>query len=193
MHIFIYGDSNTFGYDPRDWRTGRFPQEKIWTSVMGSLLPEAEISVDGMNGRELPQGSWDYGYIEAVIRKRKPIDMVIMMLGTNDVMNDPGITEEELLERVTTSIDFLRRTAEACGGTDVKTLIMAPPPIDIPELPFECPIIERFPKLYAEAADKTGSLFFDAYSLKPGLLYDGAHLSEDGHRKLGEAMAAFLA
>ena len=53
---FFYGDSNTFGYDPADYLTGRYPWQHRWTGILKDRFKgEWDIKVDGMPGRVIPK------------------------------------------------------------------------------------------------------------------------------------------
>ncbi|MDR2768175.1 MAG: hypothetical protein LBB82_07615, partial [Treponema sp.] len=114
--ILCYGDSNTWGYNPRG---GRYDHHTRWPMVMASLLNGADagsfamgvdssaIGVDssatggtrfwvveeGLNGRtsclEDPIEGDRNGLRQLVpiLRSHRPLDMVILMLGTNDLKN----------------------------------------------------------------------------------------------------------
>ena len=55
MTVLCYGDSNTYGFDPRSWLGERYPADVRWTGLLarktgGTILEE------GQNGREIPAG-----------------------------------------------------------------------------------------------------------------------------------------
>lgn len=87
MRILCIGDSNTWGYNPENgWR-----YENRWTKVLGELMPENEIVEEGMNGRTLltvdPYMKERCGIagLKLLLMSHKPIDLVIVMLGTNEL------------------------------------------------------------------------------------------------------------
>ena len=89
-HILCYGDSNTWGYTPG---TGeRHAPDVRWTGVLRRLLGEGwEVLEEGMNGRTtvfdnpMSQGRNGSAYLLTCLETHKPLDLVILMLGTNDL------------------------------------------------------------------------------------------------------------
>lgn len=89
-HILCYGDSNTWGYTPG---TGeRHAPDVRWTGVLRRLLGEGwEVLEEGMNGRttvfDNPMSPGRNGsvYLLTCLETHKPLDLVILMLGTNDL------------------------------------------------------------------------------------------------------------
>lgn len=56
--LIFFGDSNTYGYDPRGFLGGRYPEDMIWTSIVQKALSnEYEVINEGQNGRPLPSNS----------------------------------------------------------------------------------------------------------------------------------------
>lgn len=88
--IMCYGDSNTWGYNPA---TGsRFSRDGRWTGVLRQELSDGyEIIEEGLNGRTTVWNDPIEGYkngkeqLIPCLETNKPLDMVIIMLGTNDL------------------------------------------------------------------------------------------------------------
>lgn len=88
--VLCYGDSNTYGYDPSDGF--RYPESVRWTCRLQKLLgDDYRIIEEGCNGRTTvfddPIESWKNGrdYLKPCLNSHKPIDIVILMLGSNDL------------------------------------------------------------------------------------------------------------
>ena len=88
--ILCYGDSNTYGYNPVNGL--RYPKDVRWTGVLQKLLGEQYAVIEeGCNGRttvfEDIAEPWKagLGYLKPCLNTHKPIDFVIMMLGSNDL------------------------------------------------------------------------------------------------------------
>ena len=122
MKVICFGDSNTYGHDPRSRLGGRFPAESRWPDLLAAGSGW-EIRNQGENGREIPD-----------VPPPFPADtgLLIVMLGTNDLLR--GRSPAEAAERME---GFLR-------GTDIprdRILLIAPPPmirgtwVHGPELP----------------------------------------------------------
>ena len=83
--LILFGDSNTYGYDPREFATGRYPAEARWATIVSEALSESyQVIEDGMNGRQLPDVQ--YGYFTNMLSELSEEDTVVMMLGTNDIL-----------------------------------------------------------------------------------------------------------
>ena len=89
--IICFGDSNTYGYNPATG--GRFDENTRWPKVLQKLLGEDyEIFEEGQNGRNISDPDpWEGGtkcgmdYVLPMIETRHPADLLIIMLGTNDL------------------------------------------------------------------------------------------------------------
>ena len=88
--ILCYGDSNTYGYNPSNGF--RYPENVRWTGRLQSALGEGyKIIEEGCNGRTTifddPLEGWKngLGYLRPCLNSHKPVDIVIMMLGSNDL------------------------------------------------------------------------------------------------------------
>ena len=53
MRMLCYGDSNTYGYDPRGFVGDRYQKESRWVDILAQKL-KWEIQNEGQNGREIP-------------------------------------------------------------------------------------------------------------------------------------------
>ena len=89
--ILCFGDSNTWGYVPLT--VDRYPESVRWTGVMAQALGAGfRIIEEGQNGRTTV---WDdplegdnkngLRYLPACLESHHPLDLVIIMLGTNDL------------------------------------------------------------------------------------------------------------
>ena len=100
INILCFGDSNTWGYDPATQT--RFPNNIRWTGVLQSLLGDNfNIIEEGLNGRTTNVNEREehaLGYyrdfrssmdlISILIETNSPIDLLVVMLGTNDLKNN---------------------------------------------------------------------------------------------------------
>ena len=102
MRILFYGDSNTYGFDPRDPFDDRYPASVRWTDRLAAALKEAEtndkpaevndttdypeVIARGQNGRCVPALPQMRSYLHGMIRSELPLDYIAIMLGTNDLL-----------------------------------------------------------------------------------------------------------
>lgn len=87
--IVCYGDSNTWGYDAVT--DGRFPEEVRWTGKLQELLGEEYCIIEeGLCGRTtvfedpLNEGLNGLTYLYPCLMSHGPLDLLVIMLGTND-------------------------------------------------------------------------------------------------------------
>ena len=210
--LFFYGDSNTWGYDPRDG--SRYPADIRWTGLLSDALKDyCEIVSDGLNGRCVPEPAF---YVERTLENAGRIDLFTVMLGTNDLwwpMHPDAAGTAEKMRR------FLRMVKEICK---CRILLIAPPILEenqfwfeagdgesifstetrsgrseepaepsaaqIRESPFAAQIRERreqsllLTQRYKKLAEEEECFFADSSRWKIGLAFDGVHFSEEGHR-----------
>ena len=92
----IYGDSLSYGFDPRGAFGGRFPESIRWTEVLRTrLIGQWEIDVRAENGKEIPETPSEIANAVAMLSSAKPYDVLAVMLGTNDYLNmfQPDVVE----------------------------------------------------------------------------------------------------
>ena len=172
MKVLCFGDSNTYGYDPRSWLGERYAPDSRWVDHLAGKTGW-EIQNHGSNGREIP---------------RRPIcipadvELLILMLGTNDLLQ--GASPEAAagrMEEFLTGLGFARD----------KILLITPPPLRFGEWVQEQSLIDasaRLALLYRELAERLGIRFADAGPWGVALAYDGVHFTEQGHKAFAEGL-----
>ena len=178
--IVCYGDSNTFGYDGSDPFGGRLPPDSRWPELLGRMLG-CECVNCGLNGRTVPHYPRTVEADLALLRRCAPCMLVIVMLGTNDLLTD---TEpEETAQRMR---QFLIRFRETLPETAV--LLCVPPPVTV----FGEAYAQSFDvlaEMYGELAEELGAAFVDTAAWGIRISGDGVHFSEQGHRIFAVKMA----
>ena len=76
MRLVCFGDSNTYGYDPRSFFGGRYPAESRWTDLLAKSSGWEVVNM-GLNGREVPTGA------EELAGMLHQDDLLVVMLGDN--------------------------------------------------------------------------------------------------------------
>lgn len=204
-NILCYGDSNTHGYNPANGL--RYPEEVRWTGRLARLLGDNyRILEEGLNSRTtalaMEGEPWRSGAycLEACVRTHLPLDLCILMLGSNDMKEQFHQDEKMIGENVRGLIREIKRISREKdpSGMACKVLLVSPMLIseDMIEGPFGCDFggyraIELSKKLapvYKQIAREEKCGFFDAAkSVKPCRL-DGLHLDEEGHKKFAESI-----
>ena len=166
MIIFCFGDSNTFGYDPRSFFGGRY--DTPWPELLASETGW-QVHNNGSCGREIPR-------TEIVFPKNA--DLLIVMLGTNDLLQGASASEAaERMERFLSGIELER------------LLLIAPPSMCLGEWVPDDELIQRSKELavhYRALSKKLGIRFLDAGDWHIPMTFDGVHFTEKGHRSFAE-------
>ena len=166
MMVICFGDSNTYGYDPRGYFGGRYDVDCRWVDIL-AVENGWTIFNMGQNGREIPA---------TVPAFPADTDLLIVMLGTNDLLQ--GRSPEQAAER-------LERFLSGISLNSNKILLIAPPPMAMGEWVPSPQLIEdsrTFAQLCQALAERLGISFADAGKWDIPLAYDGVHFTEQGHK-----------
>jgi len=205
--IMCFGDSLTWGWIPVKGGapTSRYSFKDRWTGVMASTLGGSfEVIEEGLNGRTTnlddPADSRLNGsdYLPAALASHFPLDLVVIMLGTNDLKAIYRRSAIDVASGMHTLLCQVQKSHGGVGTTYVapKVLIIAPPIIeDIPDAWFKTlfagaqeksrEVIEQ----YAALANYCCMDFMSSadYIGVDGM--DGIHLSSSSNRGLGLTVA----
>ena len=81
--LYIYGDSNTYGYDPSDFWGDRYEEKDVWTSIVQSrLFGKWTVIADGLNGRDIPGTDFERTRLRSRVERHMPLSLFAVMLGT---------------------------------------------------------------------------------------------------------------
>ena len=206
-HILCIGDSNTHGYcaDPSDCADGgiRFNEEERWTCRLQKALGEDYlVTEEGLSGRTtvfsdpLHENMDTLPLLYALLKSHECIDLLIIMLGTNDTkdrlgMNAPCIAlgMERLVQKA--------KSVDCWGGKTPNILIIAPPHIgrqlNDPCMGVTCAKkSEQLAQFYAPVADRNGCHFLDAHPIAEFNQVDFMHLTRRGHEKLADKLTELI-
>ena len=184
MRMLCYGDSNTYGYDPRGFFGDRYPAECRWVDILARKL-KWEVQNEGQNGRGIPSRPFQYQRAGELLTQSAP-DVFAVMLGTNDLLR--GDSAEVNCSRMEA---FLRYLQPKCG----RLLLIAPPPMKRGAWVTEESLITESVKLaeaYQVLSQKLGIAFVNAGQWNVELTFDGVHFTEAGHRAFAEGLYAYL-
>lgn len=198
--VLCYGDSNTWGYDPVSRE--RLGPARRWTGVLARTLGSGfRVIEEGLNGRTtvfddpLSPGRNGLTYLVPCLESHCPVDLVTIMLGTNDLKERFGHSASDIAEGAGLLADFAKRYALRADGHPAAILLMAPPPI-VTLTDFDLMFAgadeksRLFATYYGRVARWNGVTFLDAGQVITSSELDGIHFEADEHRKLGEAVAA---
>ena len=172
VNVICFGDSNTYGYDPRGYFGGRYDADCRWVDILATETGWT-ISNMGQNGREIPSAAPAFP---------ADTDLLIVMLGTNDLLQGCGPTqaaERRALFLTGVSLDLS------------KLLLIAPPPMTLGEWVPNQQFIDdshTFAKCCQTLAEQLGIRFADAGKWDISLAYDGVHFTEQGHKNFAAGL-----
>lgn len=125
--ILCFGDSNTYGYIPDG--SGRFPIEVRWTGRLQNALGDsARVIEEGLCGRttifpdEVRDGRRGIDMIGTLVESHHPVDLLVVMLGTNDCKCAYHATAEQITEGVYRVIERAKEHAPE----SMKVLLISP-------------------------------------------------------------------
>lgn len=202
MNILCFGDSNTHGYNPKDG--SRFEKNKRWTGVLQNLLGKNHYVIEeGLSGRTtvfedpIHEGISGISYITPCLNSHEPIDLLIIMLGTNDTKERFGASANVISLGLKRLIKKAQDTKEAFRNSKPNILIVAPLPIREEIKNVECystmgkdcykKSYEIIP-LYENIAKELGCYYFNPSPYTMCRDYDYMHLSEHAHEVLANKL-----
>ena len=174
--ILCYGDSNTFGFAVVERPDGRYPYEERWTGVLAAALGDGwRVIEEGLGGRttvhnDPVEGEFRNGktYLLPCLLSHQPIDVVAIMLGTNDLKARFNLSAWDIAEGLGALVGIIRMAAVGRRGSTPAILIIAPPPI-WPETPLHGDMFVggyekslQLAKHCTAVAEKLGVQFLDA-------------------------------
>ena len=207
--IVCYGDSNTWGHrsykvKQTDPALLRFPWGVRWTSLLQAKLGSQYcVEEEGLNGRTTmfddPMSEFRNGLasIDTCMLTKYPVDMVIVMLGTNDTKEFFGMPPYIIARGAGRIIERIQKGGYGPGGGVPEILLVSPIRLN-PSLPDGWLVCEFGKKSletdaalaenYARIAEDMGVHFMDAGQYIMADDGDGVHMNEQGHAVMAEKM-----
>lgn len=205
--VLCYGDSNTHGTAPMAELAdlGRHGPAERWPGVLAAALGQGwQVIAEGLPGRttvypDPVAGVHKNGIavLPAVLESHRPIDVVVLMLGTNDLKQRFQAPPVEIAVSVERLVIAVKQSFCGPGEGAPALLLVAPPPI----LEAGC-LAEIFAGGAAKSARLAGLLravaarqgvgFLDAGEVVASSPLDGVHFDAAEHDRLGRAVAAAL-
>ena len=177
MRILCFGDSNTYGYDPRGCFDDRYSAEDRWPDLLAKQT-RWEVINAGTNGREIPRSL----HALRLIIEYTPVDAFLVMLGTNDLLQ--GTSAKETAARME---GFLNPLLPYCK----QILLVAPPPMKRGAwVPTDELVAEsiHLAEEYNFLAEKLNIPFVNTLHWNIELTFDGVHFTEAGHHAFAEKL-----
>jgi lysophospholipase L1-like esterase len=209
--ILAYGDSNTYGQKPD--RSGRFDAATRWAGVLQSQLGDHYYVIEeGLGGRTTnlehpnPNKPSRNGltYFQACLESHSPLDIIILMLGTNDFKVSYGRSAEDITQALEIYLEDIKKSYEGSSAKQPTIFLVSPPHMN-----HEAPLFYESmptPGIYDETStlksqQLAGHLeqlaarhhipFLDAATITQAG-DDGVHMTAPSHLELGRAIATII-
>ena len=202
-HILCFGDSNTWGYSPQDG--SRFPPNVRWTGTLQKTLgADYNIIEEGLNGRTTfinEEGEDARSFrsgsdvFSMILESHRPLDLVTIMLGTNDLKLEFNLSVEEIAQGVKELCEIVL-SSEYLIDNPPKLLLISPIHIGSTIQPDQEEFFEQareksyqFAEHYQRVAEELGIHFLDAAKIVSPSEGEGVHWDADQHIKFGKVLA----
>ena len=196
--ILCFGDSNTYGLIPGtkdryDWNTR-------WTGILDSKVSKKGYRVieEGLCGRTTVfedvyrKGRKGIDFISVILETHKPIDTVVLMLGTNDCKTAYNASAEVIGQGIEEIIEEIRKTAPEAN-------IVLVSPIELGNRVWEegfdpefsgrsVGVSKKLPIVYKKIAEDNNIYFLQASEFAVPSKADREHLDEVGHKNFADAI-----
>ena len=207
--VLIFGDSNTWGWNPcNDLMSPlkRWDDETRWPGIMQKELGDDYVVIpEGLNGRTTvwddPIEEYRCGKDQIIpcLDSHAPLDLVIILVGTNDLKRRYTVSAQDIANGVGIIVDKTFHQVGAFGENGPKVLLICPPPLG----PIENGVfgdmfeggVERskqLPAFYEGVAKTYGAAYFNAGTIVHSSEEDGVHLQADQHEILGKKIAELV-
>jgi lysophospholipase L1-like esterase len=208
--ILCFGDSNTWGFDadstPPGAMPARHPPQVRWPGIVAAALgSDYRVIEDAQNGRMTvhddplaPTCRNARRYLPTCLDSHKPIDLVVLMLGTNDLKTFLNLPPQDITNGIAILLKQIAQSEAGPAGRAPQVLLVAPPAMgDMSALP---DLAARFaharakslelPRFYEALAKQQGTAYLNAQLYTQPSPLDDIHLDAGSHAKLGAAVAA---
>lgn len=202
--ILCFGDSLTWGFDPVT--KSRFPDENRWPVVLQNELGDScQVIEEGQSGRTIATEDPAEGeknglkYILPCLESHSPLDMVIIMLGSNDCKQKFAYSAMDIAGEMQIFLEKVIAYDHFRCSDQFKILLVSPPVIsehirgswleDCFNADHAIKVSSELASWYLKLSGIYHCSFLDASEYVTTSEADGCHLDADGQRKLGSAIA----
>ncbi|SEP79201.1 Lysophospholipase L1 [Faunimonas pinastri] len=206
--VLCFGDSNTWGSATVERPDGRYGPDERWPGVLQAELGhEWRVVEEGLPGRTTicddPVEGVEMNarpYLLPCLLSHRPVDVFVVMLGSNNLKARFGMSGWEIAESVGTLLKIVRGSRTGPGGSAPRMIVVSPPPLLREMSPRLGPMMEGgyeksllFSEAYAHVAANHGAEFLDGGKVTTSSRFDGLHLDPEAHAALGRAVAERIA
>ena len=201
-NILCFGDSNTWGYSPLDG--SRYSHDVRWTGILQRLLgSDYRVIEEGLNGRttfisedERPLRSGS-DVLPIILESHRPLDLAIIMLGTNDLKLEFNLTVAEIAQGAKTLCELVMNS-EYLEDHPPGILLISPTHVELVTAEEQDLFIGEIKKSrelaehYQAVAVDLGIHFRDASKIVVKTDRDGVHWDASQHRDFGEELSGTI-
>lgn len=196
--ILCFGDSNTWGHNPVDCSR----LDERWTVMIEDKFPQYEITADGLCGRatrtfksEMHDTDGLSAFREKYINSDENYDLIIIMLGTNDVLSEVNSSPTDIADTLGEYISEYRG-----AHTENATEFLLISPILLTDKLLSHPIFSQlysetsiekskhFAQCISNVAKRENVWFMNAAEYAEASDIDGIHMTSQQHRKLADGI-----
>ena len=203
--ILCYGDSNTWGFVPGAFAVrGRYDRKTRWPGRLQQMLGSDKFYVieEGLNNRttnvdpnDKPPGYRGTQFLIPILHTHSPVDLVIVMLGINDLkLQFNNRTSEEITRGMKEIIDIIQSTNFGPNPIDPPPVLIVGTPLPVET---QCQdVLDMFGDTKGRLTNFSNELqalvrqypknvfFVDAAAEIRMSPVDGIHLDDKGHEKI---------
>ena len=203
--ILAYGDSLTWGSSPTDG--ARHAKPNRWPEALqAGLGGKAEIITDGLRGRTTAYDEHladcdrnGARILPTVLYAHAPLDLVILMLGANDMKPHIAGTALAAMQGMRRCVSIVQNHVARAGDERPEIIVVAPPALcETANTEFAAMFAGRVEQskmvasFYRELADEAGVSYFDAGSVCKTSPVDGVHVDAEGTQAIGVALVPIV-
>jgi len=207
--ILCYGDSNTWGYISGT-NHQRYNENQRWTKLLQNQLRgrknNFEIIEEGLNSRTLfsddnrpgKEGRNGYTYLKPCLDTHDKVDIVILMLGTNELKNEFNNSAKDIVEMIDKYIKFIKNNKSQIDKSVPQIIISGLPIVN--EQTTYCKANDKYKgasekskelnSLYEKYCKENNIIYINNNDLQTGI--DGVHLTLESHRLLADRLSKIL-
>ena len=202
--VLCFGDSLTWGYNPVDQT--RFPEDVRWPGVLQDRLgDDYTVIEEGQTSRTIncndPAEGEKNGlqYVIPCIESHAPFDLLIIMLGTNDLKQKFSLCSLNIMGEMRVFLEKVRSYIHFKLNDQVKILLIAPPHLgnnienswmgEVFDLHNGVRKSKELAHLYQMLAELHGIEFLDASEFVKVSDIDSVHMDEENQIKFGEVVS----
>lgn len=198
--ILCFGDSNTFGLIPGV--PGRFKWGIRWSSILDERVRRKGYRVieEGLCGRTtifddtFRKGRKGTDLLPVLLEAHSPLDIIVLMLGTNDCKTAYGATPEQIGDGIEELLDQIQTF-----NPEIQIVLVSP--IALGDRVWEegydtefdknsVVVSKKLPQVYKRIAEKRGIEFLAASDYAKPSGTDREHMDAENHRHFAEAITA---